>query len=73
ALVSLEGPVREGLNRREYTAVLRSLAGLREPVDAFFDEVLVLCEDRRLRANRLSLLRRVRSLFLEVADLSRLQ
>ena len=73
ALVSLEGPVREGLDRREYTAVLCALAGLREPVDAFFDEVLVLCEDRRLRANRLTLLCRVQSLFLEIADLSRLQ
>ena len=73
ALESLEGPVREGLDRREYTAVLCALAGLREPVDAFFDEVLVLCEDRRLRANRLTLLCRVQSLFLEIADLSRLQ
>jgi glycyl-tRNA synthetase beta chain len=73
ALMSLEGPVREGLDRREYTAVLCALAGLREPVDAFFDEVLVLCEDRRLRANRLTLLGRVQALFLEIADLSRLQ
>ncbi len=73
ALVSLEGSVREGLERREYPLVLRALAGLREPVDAFFDQVLVLCEDRRLRANRLTLLGRVQSLFLEVADLSRLQ
>lgn len=73
ALVSLEGPVREALDQGEYTAVLSVLAGLREPVDAFFDEVLVLCEDRRLRANRLILLSRIQSLFLTVADLSRLQ
>ncbi len=72
-LASLEGPVREGLAERRYTAVLSLLAGLRDSVDAFFDQVLVLCDDARVRANRLALLGRVRSLFLEVADISRLQ
>lgn len=56
--------------RRDYDAALRSLAGLKDTVDHFFDEVLVMTEDARLRQNRLALLHRLRELFLDVADLS---
>ncbi len=57
----------------EYTGALKRLAALREPVDTFFDDVMVMAEDPALRANRLALLNRMRNLFLEVADLSQLQ
>lgn len=52
----------------DYGAWLRRLAALREPVDAFFDGVLVMAEDPALRDNRLRLLARLQSLFLRVAD-----
>jgi len=58
------------LVRDEYTEVLTCLAGLREPVDAFFDDVMVNVEEASLRDNRLNLLKRLRDLFLEVADIS---
>ncbi len=51
---------------------LERLAGLREPVDRFFDEVLVMAEDPAVRANRLALLARLRRLFLHLADVSQL-
>ncbi len=57
----------------DYTPALTRLAALRESVDAFFDEVMVMVDDDMLRANRLALLRNLSSLFLRVADLSRLQ
>ena len=57
----------------DYTAALKQLAGLRESVDAFFDQVMVMVDDEALRVNRLSLLQNLSSLFLRVADLSRLQ
>ena len=57
----------------DYTLALRQLAGLRENVDAFFDQVMVMVDDDTLRANRLSLLQNLSNLFLRVADLSRLQ
>jgi glycyl-tRNA synthetase beta chain len=60
------------LEKRDYTAALCRLADLRAPVDRFFDEVLVMSEDVRLRNNRLALLAAVRDLFLRVADISRL-
>ena len=57
----------------DYTPALKQLAGLRENVDAFFDQVMVMVDDDTLRANRLSLLQNLSELFLRVADLSRLQ
>jgi glycyl-tRNA synthetase beta chain len=57
---------------RDYTATLASLADLREPVDAFFDQVMVMAEDEKLRNNRLALLSRLSALFLQVADISQL-
>ena len=57
----------------DYEAALRRLAALREPVDHFFDQVMVMAEDPALRANRLALLGQLYSLFRRVADISRLQ
>lgn len=54
----------------DYASALRSLASLREPVDSFFDEVMVMAEDDATRNNRLALLNRLRNLFLRVADIS---
>jgi glycyl-tRNA synthetase beta chain len=54
----------------DYSSALRSLAQLREPVDRFFDEVMVMADDEAVRNNRLALLNRLRNLFLRVADIS---
>jgi glycyl-tRNA synthetase beta chain len=56
----------------QYQQALASLAILREPVDAFFDGVMVNSEDPALRTNRLNLLYALRQLFLQVADISQL-
>jgi glycyl-tRNA synthetase beta chain len=56
----------------DYEARLRALATLRAPVDRFFDDVLVMAEDERVRANRLGLLTQALALFYRVADVSRL-
>ena len=57
---------------REYAGALGWLAQLRPAVDAFFDQVLVMDENPRLRENRLTLLAQLQGLFAGVADLSRL-
>ncbi|HEX7455715.1 MAG TPA: DALR anticodon-binding domain-containing protein, partial [Gallionella sp.] len=59
-------------NAGDYTASLQALAGLREPVDAFFDSVMVNSDDLALRANRLALLAQLHTAMNQVADLSRL-
>ena len=58
------------LAKAQYGPALSCLAGLREAVDRFFDEVMVNADDSALRNNRLNLLKSLRELFLEVADIS---
>ncbi|HFG1983624.1 TPA: glycine--tRNA ligase subunit beta [Vibrio cholerae] len=56
-----------------YQEALSKLAGLRAPVDAFFDNVMVMADDEALKKNRLTLLNKLRNLFLQIADVSLLQ
>lgn len=56
-----------------YAEALQRVASLRGAVDGFFDQVLVMAEDAKLRNNRIALLNELSSLFLRVADFSRLQ
>ncbi|MCI4187623.1 glycine--tRNA ligase subunit beta [Dickeya dianthicola] len=56
-----------------YQEALGELAQLREPVDNFFDKVMVNADDQQVRINRLTLLNELRNLFLKVADISVLQ
>jgi glycyl-tRNA synthetase beta chain len=62
--------LREG---RDYPAVLRKVAELKPAVDRFFDDVLVMAEDARLRENRLALVQRVAGLFGDIADFRKIQ
>jgi glycyl-tRNA synthetase beta chain len=72
-LVELSSKVIPLMEGGFYGEALNRLAGLREPVDAFFDQVLVMAEDPALRDNRIALLNELGGLFLRVADFSRLQ
>ncbi len=56
-----------------YQKQLTQLAELREPVDKFFDNVMVMADDEALKKNRLTLLNQLRNLFLQIADISLLQ
>ena len=56
----------------DYSSALTSLASLRDDVDNFFDGVMVMADDEKLKNNRLALLNQLRNLFLNIADLSRL-
>ena len=60
------------LGASDHLGALRALAPVAVPLDRFFTDVMVLCDDAALRAARLALLRKVESLFLTIADLSRL-
>jgi glycyl-tRNA synthetase beta chain len=72
SMSSLRDAVATALAQREYANALGRLAQLRPPVDAFFEQVMVMDEDPRLRANRLALLAQLHGLFIGIADLSRL-
>lgn len=70
ALAEAEQAVDASYEVADYDAVLGVLAGLRSPIDAFFDNVLVMDEDVALRDNRLKLLNRFVALFARFADFS---
>jgi glycyl-tRNA synthetase beta chain len=72
-LTALLAEVAPLLDAGNYRSALERLAGLRQPVDQFFDSVMVMSEDTAQRDNRLALLNTMSQLFLRVADLSRLQ
>jgi len=72
AMRGLQDAVGTAVAQREYANALGRLALLRPPVDAFFEKVMVMDEDPRLRRNRLALLAQLHGLFIGIADLSRL-
>lgn len=73
ALSKLQPGIEASLQRRDYAAAMTSTAELKEPVDAFFDGVMVMDDDSKVRGNRLALLQQVGNLCSYTADLSRLQ
>jgi len=72
AVSALREPVQKATEQRRYGDSLQALVGLRAPVNDFFDSVMVMDDNVRLRNNRLALLRDVQMLLGDVADLSRL-
>jgi len=72
SLTAAERDCRPYLDQGNYLRALQRLADLREPIDAFFDGVLVMAPDPEVRQNRLALLQRISRLVLQVADFSRL-
>ncbi|MEZ5961919.1 MAG: glycine--tRNA ligase subunit beta [Hyphomonadaceae bacterium] len=64
---------RAAVEKEEFAAAMKALSGLRAPVDAFFDKVLVNADDPMLRRNRLLLLSRLREALSAVADFSKIE
>jgi glycyl-tRNA synthetase beta chain len=72
ALSAVKPQADAAFERGDYAASLSSLAALKAPVDAFFDQVMVNVDDAALRANRLGLLAILHQAMNQVADLSKL-
>ncbi|MEJ2519328.1 MAG: glycine--tRNA ligase subunit beta [Desulfuromonadales bacterium] len=64
--------VTDQVAQGHYTTALQTIAALREPVDNFFDDVMVMAKDERIKANRLALLTQVAALFNDIADFTRI-
>lgn len=69
-LTSAQTTLAPAIETHDYQQVLTHLAALREPVDNYFDNVMVNADDPALKANRLAMLSQLRGLFLVAADLS---
>ena len=61
------------LENKDYQAALTELAGLKAPIDNFFDNVMVMSDDEAVKVNRLTLLNEIRGSFFAIADISVLQ
>lgn len=72
-ILQVANAVEPLLGQTEYKTALYELASLRESVDAFFDNVMVMDEDKALRMNRINLLRDLSNLLAAVAEISNLQ
>lgn len=72
AVATSEPHVHDAFARGDFTTALKTLAGLREAVDSFFDGVMVMADDTALRDNRLALLGELHGLMNRVADISKL-
>jgi glycyl-tRNA synthetase beta chain len=73
ALMIADHGVDERLRAEDYPVVMAELSRLREPLDAFFDDVTVNAEDAELRTNRLKLLSKIRQTFHQVAEFSEIE
>ena len=69
-LQNLSAQVVPLFDKGDYQTALSLLASLQEPVDKFFEDVMVMAEDAAVRQNRLVLLKLLSDLFLRVADIS---
>ena len=72
AIDTARSQIRDALSREDFAGAMTALAGLRAPVDTFFDDILVNAEDADLRLNRLRLLAEIREATREVADFSKI-
>ncbi len=72
ALAEASNAAGKAVDAGDYTAALTRLAALQAPVDAFFDQVLVMADDPAVRTNRLALLAALQAEFMAIADISRL-
>ncbi len=72
AFNEVEKDVLKLLNRKEYDKALEQFSSLKEPIDKFFDKVMVMVEDEKIRNNRLGLLNRISDTMLMICDLSKI-
>jgi glycyl-tRNA synthetase beta chain len=70
--VSVRGEVEESIESRDYSRVYRVLSTLKPYVDRFFDHVLVMDEDKKLRGNRILLLSTIAGTFARIIDFSKI-
>lgn len=73
ALDKFEEPINEAIRGEDFAAAMAGLAGLRAPIDAFFEAVQVNADNEIVRRNRLNLLSRIRKLCASVADLTKVE
>lgn len=73
AYVEVQGEMMKHLESRDYAGALQVMLKMKQPVDGFFDDVMVMVDDQAVRQNRLNLLTAIGELILKVGDISKIQ
>lgn len=73
ALDAAQAEIEPAMAAEDFAAAMRAMAGLRAPIDAFFEAVQINTDNQTVRRNRLNLLHRIREICLQVADLRRVE
>jgi glycyl-tRNA synthetase beta chain len=73
ALDAAEAAIEPAMAAEDFAAAMGAMAGLRAPIDAFFEAVQINTDNQIIRRNRLNLLHRIRAICLSVADLRRIE
>ena len=68
----IESKVKSLLNSKEYDKALDQLISLREPIDKFFDNIMVMVKDEEVKNNRLALIKKISNAMMEICDLSKI-
>lgn len=72
AYLKAQGQIEKLLPQEDYEGIIERLIALKAPIDKYFDDVLVMCPDRKLRQNRLGFLTQIVKLFFTMGDLSKI-
>ena len=72
-LTAIDDKVQSLIDQTKYQEALTELATLGKDIDQFFDDVMVMADDEKLKNNRIALLNKLHSLFMQIADISKLQ
>lgn len=72
AFYSIEEKIDSFISKKEYDKALDNLVILKDPIDNFFDKVMVMVEDEKIRSNRLGLLRKIYNMMIRICDLSKI-
>lgn len=70
--IEIKTEVHENIQEKEYYEAIEKVAELRNPIDEFFDNVMVMVEDELIKNNRLALIKSIYNMMLEVCDLSKI-
>lgn len=72
AFNNIEEKIDNFISKKEYDKALDNLVTLKDPIDNFFDKVMVMVEDEKIRNNRLGLLRKIYNMMIRICDLSKI-
>ena len=70
--VDVQSKMEKLIDQKVYSGALKTMLEMKEPVDTFFDKVMVMADDKAVKQNRLNLLTAIGDLILQIGDISKM-